>query len=284
MALAGLPLVLRPTEERTLPWIGLSLFCGLLWLQASGWGSPGVEGQDHDVFGAMSAYVAQGGATAWLIGIGPMVGLLSPKTRSLAIRVLASCGILLILGLYVDYLRDHHLRLLTLPALLCWSSVARWSWLALSLGIIFSTGDARPPESSLRGSTLGLVSQLGRKVSDLNAPMIVDRAWISGGPAVEPGALMLDLYLRDWGPIEPGTNMVLVIAGTSSEREEFGPIGSVLLEGHGYEVVLAPTRSVLGWSEQLCDQSVRVGGAWDALSSLNPDAKTEAVQLWWECP
>ena len=142
----------------------------------------------------------------------------------------------------------------------------------------------RPPESGFRGSTLGLVSHLGRTVSGLQGPMVVDRLWMSGGPAVEPSALMLDLYLRGWGPIERGSEMVVIVAGEESERQQAEIPGTILLSGHGYTVSHVAEMAVFEWSQKLCGHGYRMGGAWDALSILQPATTTESAGSWWACP
>ena len=210
--------------------------------------------------------------------------MFSKQTRDLAIRVWVMLVLLLCMGSGVEYLRDHHLRILTIPAAVCWGGLSRLGWVPLAIALGVPQDDLRPPDSGLRASTLGLVSHLGRKIERLEAPMIVDRAWFSGDPGAEPSAIMLDLWLRDWGPIEPSETMLLIIAGTMAERDAYGTIGQTLLMGHGYEVVVAKTDHVRAWSEQLCGTDVRLGGAWDAIASLHPHTKTSGVDLWWECP
>lgn len=284
LALLTLPLLIHPENLTRRGLCGL-VVCGLLvGSQMWGWGDPGVADAQATIADAIGAYVEQGGAIAVAVLVGPFAALFCRKHRGHGARVLLCGALLLCAGAWLGYLRDHHLRLLTIPALMCWMVLPRhWIWLLAGL-LAVPNGPTMPPESGVRGSTLGLVSRLGQMVEDLEPPMVVDRVWVSGGPAVEPSALMLDLYLRGWGPIGPGNEMVVVVAGEPEDLGEIFVPGSLVLDGHGFTVARAPVDTVRTWSRQFCGTGARLGGAWDALSVLYPSMTTDEAGLWWECP
>jgi hypothetical protein len=284
LALIALPLLVRPANlSRRALW-GVGVFALLVGVQVFGWGDPGVAETQSTISQAIEAYIEQGGAIAAAVLVGPFAALFCRTYRRHGTRVLLCGFLLLCAGAWLGYLRDHHLRLLTIPALMCWLVLPRhWIWLLAGL-LAVPNGPTLPPESGLRGSTLGLVSRLGQAIEAFEAPMVVDRAWVSAGPAVEPSALMLDLYLRGWGPIGPGDEMVVVVAVEENDSQDISFPGTLLLDGHGFTVARAPVDSVRTWSGQFCGESARLGGAWDALSVLYPTMTTEEAGLWWECP
>ena len=95
---------------------------------------------------------------------------------------------------------------------------------------------------------------------------------------------MLDLYLRGWGPISPGADMILVVAGEAQEISDVDAPGEPVLDGHGFQVRFSDTESVRKWSHGLCRADIKLGGAWDALSVLAPNMTTNDSTGWWECP
>ena len=130
---------------------------------------------------------------------------------------------------------------------------------------------------------------------------MVDGAWLSASPAVEPSALTLDLWLRGrpidgFGP----TDEVLVIV--SAERGEAGGYGDIdmaqsqwagrmLYVGDRYFLGQASVDAVRLWSKQVCDalkldgrEPRLLGGAWDGLVGLQPQTRTEELEAWWDCP
>jgi len=284
LSIVALPLIVRRENLAPHAWIGIVFCAFLVGVQAVGWGEPGVSGGDSGVTDAIGAYVHQGGAIAVAALVGPFVALFRGGAPRQGLRVIVCFGLLLCVGGWLGYLRDHHLRLLTIPALACWLVLpSRRMWLLVVL-VVAPNGPNMPPESGVRASTLGLVSHLGRSIQPMDGPMVVDRVWVSGGPAVEPSALMLDLYLRNWGPIAPGSDMVVVLAADAHDLDAHSVPGAVIAEGRGFTVARAGVDAVRDWSRQFCGMDIRIGGAWDALSVLQPDITTEEAELWWECP
>ena len=78
--------------------------------QSLGWGSPGLEVMEKPSLNALEAFLRQGGALAYVIASGPLVGLCLPKGRRLAICTIGAFLLLVMAGETTGYLRDHHLR------------------------------------------------------------------------------------------------------------------------------------------------------------------------------
>jgi hypothetical protein len=284
LALAGLPLVVR---DKNFGWSSLwgMVAAGLaIGTQALGWGDSGVSGSGP--WTALSAFVSQGSVAATAVLVAPIVGLFQARTRPLATRVILSFALLLWIGSTIGYLRDHHIRLLTVPALVCWTALpGHWIW---TLAVVFfaGSGPALPPEVEDRPGTLSLTHHIGDLLQDGSRPLVVDRIWFSGGPAVEPSAVMLDLFLRGDGPEEMNVEgeVVTIVAAGQQELGQVGHPGTLLLGGHGFYVARGPAANVRSWSLKHCSLKPRVGGAWDALSVLHPTLATTEVGEWWACP
>ena len=234
---------------------------------------------------ALTAYMAQGGPVAAVVLAGPFVGLFSGRTRSMAIRTLAAFALLAAIGVLGGYLRDHHLRLLTLPALAGWAAVG-WPWAVGVLGLLLvpwaGQDAAAHPE---RPGTLGLARILADRIeAEVAPPLVVDGAWISGGPAASPAALMLDLHLRGWTPahLQPGHTIVVVVSGTREDIQSLDSGELRWLPGERHGLLVGPPGAVAQWSTRHC--SARLGGAWDGLSVLHPALGVESSRGWWACP
>jgi hypothetical protein len=284
MALCGLPLVLRSDTCRTSALWGFGLAAVAVGSQAAGWGSPGVDGGGATLLGAAETYVKTGGGFAVLAGMGPLAGLLSSRTRPLAFRLLAAVAILALMGAHLGYIRDHHLRLLTVPALACWVVLPGASVWAIALAPLALPGPSMPPEVLMRGGTLGLVDTLGSRLHAGHSRLVVDRMWVGGGPAIEPAAVMLDLHLRGWraAQFDLEADKVIIIA-TPQGGPAVGHPGKLLLSGQGYVVSMAATDQVRAWSRGPCAKGGKPGGAWDAMSVFHPGLSTEQVSAWWAC-
>ena len=142
-----------------------------------------------------------------------------------------------------------------------------------------------PPEVHARPGTVGLVDAIGSSLVGRDGDLTVDRMWLSGGPAVEPSAVMLDLWLRGWDAhrFRADGDKVIITAAASDVALEPGFPGTLLSSGHGYTVSVGTTEEVLEWSIGPCAIGGRPGGAWDGLSVFESDVSTQAMGEWWAC-
>jgi len=287
LAIAAAPLMLGLRWRERGTWLG-AVVAGLMLIPRAvrllTEALPGGAGQGPPEL-AMGAYLTQGGAIAVLVLLGPLLGLISPRTRPLATRVLASLALLLAMGIAGGYLRDHHLRLLTIPAIVGWAAVP-WPGIGVMLvALIVPRGPLGPPSVAQQPGTLGLATSLTDQVAqDVAPPLVVDGAWLSGGPVASPAAIMLDLYLRGWAreDLTPGHTVVVVV---SADREDLGgvsPGGLEMIAGDRYALLVGEAAEVAKWSQAHCGGTL--GGAWDALSVLHPERTLDESREWWACP
>ncbi len=227
---------------------------------------------------AVLAFLQQGGRTAGLVLLAPVVGWGCSRTRRLASVLVGSLLLLVLFGAVGGYLRDHHLRMLTVPALGCLAAIPGW-WGLMALACLQLPRSNSPPQGNpQRPATVGLTADLADEISGLGLerPVVVQGLWVSGVPAAEPSAIMLDLWLRGWGAagLGPGGSLVLVV---SADRAEMGVVdariaevgweGTVASRGDTYMLV---TEGAQALANHLCWLKPRVGGAWDAVAVLHP--------------
>ena len=283
MAACSLPLVLwrRNFNRGALP--GMALAAAMVAHQFYGIDAPGVPG--GQIGQALDAALRASGGLLMVAAAGPLLALASKEGRGLGARVIASAGLLALAGLWLGYLRDHHIRLLLVPALACWGSLQARGWWVALFGFVPVDQESLPPEDPGRAGTLQLTQSVGDAIAAEARPVFVDRLWVSGGPGLEPSAVMLDLHLRGWdgAMISTSGSAVIVIAADPVDLAQMGCSGRLMREGHGYRVCRGPVEAARRWSLTVCDQGGRVGGAWDALSVLNPDTQTEDLGAWWAC-
>ena len=239
--------------------VQISAVLGLLALLPTlpRWLSGAEIGVGLDPLLALPAWLEQGGPAAWVLLLGPLVALW--KKRRLALATLASMTLLLLAGLWLGYLRDHHLRLLTVPLALCAASLPR-RWVLLPL-LALRLPVSQVPESDKphRPGTLGLATEIADEISSWPQPVFVEGVIFEGTAAAEASTLLLDLHLRG----------VPVALGAS--------------EG---AIITHERRSGRRWTlEQQPDWSVlcagRVGGSWDAMAVLVPSTTLEDLA---RCP
>lgn len=283
LAACAFPLVLRrENANRKAAW-GMAIASAMVVHQFYGVGAPGVPG--GGLGRALDAALQSSGGLAMIAAGGPLVALAQPNGRAFALRVIASAAVLLFAGLWLGYLRDHHIRFLLVPALACWGSIESRGWWFIVLGFVPFEQQMRPPEDPGRAGTLQLTNGIGDSLFAEGRPLFVDRIWFSGGPGVEPAAVMLDLHLRGWGRTMIGDagDAVIVVAGDPEDLDQVGHPGRLIRKGHGYRVSRDTVEGVRLWSLAVCDRGGRPGGAWDALSVLDPSAQTEDMNAWWAC-
>ncbi len=273
LALCTLPLVgLAGTSRRTAG----GLVLGLLLLVPTTWGwlqAGGTGLDDGQPLQALPAWLAQGGPVAGLLAVSGLVGLSKARTRRLSVMVLTSAALLGLAGAALGYLRDHHLRLLTVPLACAVAGFGtRWVWLGV-LCLRWPATHVPPPDKPQRPGTLGLATELTTALSELPPPVLVDGAWASGTPAAEPSAVLLDLHLRGV-PVGPGGSLAVIV---SYRRGKEPPWTGPRLRGDRHFVV---TQDHGALAEALCGQA-RLGGAWDGLAVLRPDTTLEEARAWW---
>jgi hypothetical protein len=286
-ALAAAPLLLgvqwRHTAVRAGAGVALLMLLPM-GLRMMSEGFPGGAGQGAPLQ-APGAYLAQGGPLAWIVLLGPFLGLISPRTRQVAIRTLATLALLGALGLFGGYLRDHHLRLLTIPAIVGWAAVPWPGLAAIVVGMLWPRGPGSPADLPNQPGTLGLARAMADQVAaEVAPPLVVDGAWLSGGPAASPAAIMLDLHLRGWTAreLDTGHTVVVIVSADRQAIRGLSPDGLRMLQGERHALLIGQPSEVRPWSAAHCGG--KLGGAWDALSVLHPDATVDTSRGWWACP
>jgi hypothetical protein len=287
MALAAAPFLVRLQWRHVLSRVGAALALSMLLPSIIGWSTGGLpEGSELGPPQlAPIAYLTNAGWVGVVIAMGPFIGLVSPKTRHLALQALSALCLLGALGVLGGYLRDHHLRLLSIPAIIGWAAVP-WPGLVLAwLGLGLPSAHTGPPDVTGAPGTLELNHSLADEIMrEVAPPLVVDGAWLSGGPAGSAAAIMLELHMRGWtrSELRLGGQVVVLV---SAEREEIVALDEGALEvlpGQRHALVIGSVEQVRSWSTSRC--SGRLGGAWDAISVLHPESTVESMQAWWACP
>jgi hypothetical protein len=283
LALAALPLLLRLSPEGALGAGALALLLSADQLLRFADAPPGLPGEPVAAWGALLAYAHQGGPLAWIVFIGLFAGLLDARSRGVALLTLLSLGLLLGAGGALGYLRDHHLRLLTLPALVGLASL-RGGWPLLGLLLLRLPADPlERPAAARRPGTLGLLHAL----SDALPPAerrIIDGAWLSGVPAAEPGALLLDQRLRGVPAeaLDVGGPVTLLISGERAALSALPELGKTLHQGDRHRLVELSEAELRSAGSILCE--AHRGGALDGWGALHPDRDPGEIGRWWSCP
>jgi hypothetical protein len=245
--------------------------------------SGGAQGAPGEVF---SSFLLQGGRCAALVLVAPLIGLTCRRTRRLAVATLCMAVLLLGGGIWLGYLRDHHLRLLAVPALGCLAALpARWGWLAL-LALEIPAVRSPPADHPHRPGTVGLATRIARDIDELglDRPLVVDGVWVSGTPAADPSAVMLDLWLMGASPdsLAPGGTTALVV---SVDRPQQNAVTAALAGWQGTRRAVGDTHFVVtegakDFAQALCLVEPRFGGAWDAMAVLHPALTVDQVRHW----
>jgi len=287
MAAAAVPLVAALRWRGRAFWLGLAAAVLLLaprvvrlFMEPIPSGGGGVQPME-----ALAAFVLQGGAVAVVILVGPLIGLVSPRSRKLATLCLASMILMAALGTAGGYLRDHHIRILTIPALLGWAAVPAPLAAVMAFSLLLPRAVPVPASVTERPGTLGLNAHVSDVVqAELSSPLVVDEAWLHGGPAGSAAAVMLDLYLNGWGApdLRPGNRIAVIVSGPTQPELDGVPSRSVLVRTEQYALLAGSIDEVTGWSAAWC--AGRLGGAWDAVSVLHPDTQSSELRAWWACP
>jgi hypothetical protein len=242
-----------------------------------------------DPLPALLGWVDAEGPAAGLAAAGLAIGLWVPARRRLALATLASLAGVLLLGGALGYVRDHHLRMLLVPALLglsgaCVPRIGGWGALVLLPLLALPRDPVQRPAQARRPGTHGLLSEVTPALAaHATRPLVVDGVWISSSPAVEPGAAMLDLQLRGAGPLDVGGDLALVVSGERPDLAALPPGLRLLHEGDRHRVLVGDEPAVGAWLSRLCaDRSTppRLGGAYDGLVPLHPELPASRVAAW----
>ena len=287
LALCCAPLLLSsPTNtSRSVTWAA-ALAAGSILHQGTGWGDPGVGGSGFDVSTALTAYIEQGRGIALLCILGPFVGVWTRTTRRLAVCVLGSFVTLCIASEFSGYIRDHHIRLLTIPALACWAAVRAAPAVALAAVSAGWAAPRGPAPVAEQPGTVSLTAIVGQTVALIDESVHIERVWFDGGPVLEPSALMLDGHLRGI-PVaryQPSGVLILVIAGLEDTLRDVAAPGQVLHSGPTFVVTRTDPQAARAWLEPHCDRNPRIGGSWDGYSALSPGVRLEDLAPTWACP
>ena len=273
--LVGLPLRSRSGQVG----LGLGLLLLLPVLANGSWAESGATGGLRgEEWVALDAWLREGGLAAWALLVAPFLALLRAEFRWLAVSTLGALALLFVVGGQLGYLRDHHLRLLSVPMAACWAATpGRWGGLLLLLlrpPDFKLPPEGAPPRPGTLGMTTGIASDILR--AQLPGPFYVDGAWVSGALVAEPSAVMLDLHLRGLALVQlhPDGEPVVIV---SSVRDGLGdpPEEGLLSSGSHHWVLRDPAPHAL-----LCSESTRRGGAWDFLALAHPERAGATLQGW----
>jgi hypothetical protein len=317
-ALAGMhhPLAfcLFPLLLPRMGWSG-SVLCGVLvapqlWalggaVQAEGspaaldgfWGEP--------TWNAVSAWARQAGPGAIFFlaaGVG-WVGSRGRDSREWAILLALSVLLLLGVGEILGYLRDHHLRFLTIPWLLGLGRLPKW--LVVPLFIV----GFRPPENPIFGPgayerpgtlslTLSLADTLSQEIPALDAVSpkgdpatrrtttpLIDGLVVEGVLPAEPGGVVLELLLRGHRIGVPGADpgeapptLYLLVGEPRAGGLPDGPLRT-LRARPGWSLRSGTLADAREFAAKLPGSPVPTG-AFDGLILLDPSVPA-ARAAWW---
>ncbi len=274
LALCLAPILTTPerlTRRSLLP-VALALL--MILHQVSAWQAPGLTATASSPVDAILAYIEQGIGVAIAVLAGPFIGLFHHRTRGLALRCLGALALLLMAGGSIGYLRDHHLRFLTVPAILCWSAGAAWG-VALIAGLISALSPSTtPPDLAMQPGSLSLTTITGNVLRGGGMAPPVAGLWLDGSLAIEPSALVLDSHLRDTlGESPGGTGRVAVIvSGAESTMMALDEPPGAVVTGPTFVVISAQAEEIRPWLTRACSQDVKIDLATDARMAIFGDA------------
>ena len=181
-----------PWRERKVQWSlifgAVLLLPRVIWIMSHE--LPNMGGLTQTVDEALLGWWQEGPVALVLALLGVVVGWKDRTTRGLAMGVLVSLALLMLAGFAFGYLRDYHLRIIVAPALACWAGM---SGLKTWAGLLLCGWPANPIEKehlAFRPGGLGLANAFSQQIQALDDPVLmVDGAWLSASPAVEPSAL-----------------------------------------------------------------------------------------------
>ena len=232
---------------------------------------------------ALPAFFDQGGFTAALTLALPVYASVGPRspTRAFARCTLAAFALLFAIGAGLGYLRDHHLRLLAVPAIATIAAIQpKWSALAL-LALRLPQPDLPPTDHPHRPGTLALTSQLTDALP-AGTRLLVDGVWISSAPAAEPSAVMLDWVLRGGAhqDLAPMGTLFLIVSGERDALVSLRSHPAVAVSGDRHLLLRGTATSLKPVIAQLCAANPRLGGAGDAMGVFRPDLDASAINAW----
>jgi hypothetical protein len=230
---------------------------------------------------ALMAHARQGGPAVLAEAVGLLL-LLRRRPRE-GLALLLSLGLVLLLGAASGALRDHHLRLLSLPALAGLAALPRGlGWLPI-LALRLPPDPVPHEGAARRPGTLGLLTRVAAAVhAGAPRPAFVQGVVARGPPAVEAGALLLDLRQRGWtaADLSPDGAWVLLWTGPRGAP----PPGLRTLDARdGWAALTGDLAEARAWAAPLCGLATP-GGAMDGLPALISDARAEHTLAFWPCP
>jgi hypothetical protein len=285
-AACAVPLVALLPWRAPRTWVGLGL--ALLALVPSAirlaqTGLPNAGGASAPPLDAVPVWLHGGGPAAWLVLVAPLAALAHRETRPLGLAVLAGALSMAVAGVHGDYLKDHYLRLLSVPAAVCLASLP-WQGGLFALLLLRVPHTRVPPAGAPPvPASLAQETALVERIQGLPRPLLVDGAVVSGAPAVEPAAAMLDLHLRGWARTDfgPGGTVVLVVSGNPEDLARI-PGMEAWWDGHSRHLVLVGTAAELRTATvAFCAVHPRTGGFQDGLAVLRPELEGVDPRAWW---
>ena len=246
---------------------------------------------------ALDAWVDQAGP---LIVVFALAGLGLWRQRGMLLSIGLSLLLLVGAGTKLGYLRDHHLRLLSPAVAMGLAGVHPLASLpVLALTARWPDDPLDRPGGDRRPGSLGLLHKVSAELlaaRDPSRPLVVDGVTDHGVLAVEPGGVMLDLWLRGVPAsqldVQSSGDVAVILSGRRRHPWLDSPADHGLQRIGGrdtWSVYLGRPTQLQAWSEADCaDRAAadrplpRVGGAWDGLAIFHPERGAASVD-WWLC-
>lgn len=276
--LAGAPLLAGVRWRRGPAVLGLALLMphlvGLFGVAGGALGEGGAAAAGV----ALDAWGRTAGAWTLVLVVAVGAGLRERASRRLVGAGLVGLVLVVLAGAVLGYLRDHHLRLLTVPLVAGLAGLPRWSALLVVVGLRWPADPVERPSQALRPGTLGLLHHVVGLLEEVEDPLQVQAAAVQGAPVVEPGAVVLERWLRG-GALGLG-GPVAVVATVARGGADWLPAGLDELGGRDTWVLRVGTEdAVRAWTDKVCGRrpSTVLQHAYDGWVVVFPEA--EAAEL-----
>ena len=209
-------------------------------------------------------YMVDLGASAWLLMAG-LVAIFACRytdhRKSAHMAIGATLGVLLI-GLWIGYVRSYHLRIVSVPvAVAAALGMARaWPVAIIACGVFVWRTHALLPV----GPDPGAVARQDKISTQLpTVPIWVDQVWWSGVPHLDASAVVLSGWLRGQKNYELHPGVSFILLENSSDEP-------------GWNVREFPNaKAARLWFDQQEQLPHQRGGAYDWATISNPNTKLE---------
>lgn len=275
---AGAPLLGGLRWRRGPVVLGLALLVPHLIGLSAVSGGVAAEGSAAASAVALDAWARTAGPWMLVLVVAVGAGLAERASRRLVGAGLVGLVGLVLAGAVLGYLRDHHLRLLTVPLVAGLAGLPRWSPLLVVVGLRWPVDPVERPSQALRPGTLGLLHHVVGLLESVEGPLQVQAAAVRGAPVVEPGAVVLERWLRGG---ELGLGGQIAVVATVERGGAAGlPVGLEELAARDTWVLrVGAEAEVRAWTAAVCERSPStvLQRAYDGWVVVFPDA--EASEL-----